>query len=749
MEIIDNLRLSSYIAAANAYDESKNIFHGFLPMIETALLLSGDQGVVSFLALQKQINDTYQVKIPKTTLRYLLEVLQNQGKIRFVHRKNIFIDKDKREEIQIHDETGRTITDDFFLIFIEYLEKRGKAADLSEVRENICHWVYYNSWDLAQFIDIGTMPDTLVQSDTLSDWPYYNDFISFLISSRKNGTEAFGSFVKIFDGAVQTSLLNFSPEKLDQISDKSFALDHIILDTNFILRLMGLQPPMDNEAAITTWESLRSNGAEFFVLLQTVQEASKSIKAFLQEIGPNAQKTHKVLSRFKLYCSGFLSAFQNGVSRTRFLECSNTETIIAFLQAEYNVQLIDDYDNPLISEEDINALVASKNMATYGAPQATHDLTLISYCRKRRNNRINSFSDVKWWVLTNDRKLTYWNQKNCGEYQECITEIQLSNLLWLLDRKDSGGGLVNTILAIASRFAITPSEISAFSKQIASYQNRNAGIPTKMDKLALIFAGGILTEDDIRMASEDEESFDNVIEERADVISKQQDEQKEQLAVSKEKQEQLAKDLAELDLKHKQEMDELRKQSSKERLEVKLKDLSRKIGETDSAITDGKNMMSNTETLIKYLQSIEKNIGRSSVMILVLPAVFVLILFGLFALPPLIEFLKQHVAIMNGVFSFISGGFLMALLVAIYYAVIGLIFGSLHKPKDLFDLLKCKRMLRKKKQFIIQHQYQWELIDKDPKILLEEERRMIEEKVGIKDQLIAEQLEVNSKLTAL
>ena len=58
-------------------------------------------------------------------------------------------------------------------------------------------------------------------------------------------------------------------------------------------------------------------------------------------------------------------------------------------------------------------------------------------------------------------------------------------------------------------------------------------------------------------------------------------------------------------------------------------------------------------------------------------------------------------------------------------------------------------MLRKKKQFIIQHQYQWELIDKDPKILLEEERRMIEEKVGIKDQLIAEQLEVNSKLTAL
>ena len=83
-----------------------------------------------------------------------------------------------------------------------------------------------------------------------------------------------------------------------------------------------------------------------------------------------------------------------------------------------------------------------------------------------------------------------------------------------MDRKDSSSGLVNTILAIASRFAITSSEVSAFSKQILSYQNRSAHSPAKMDKLALIFAGGILTEDDIRIAAEDEESFEKVIEEK-------------------------------------------------------------------------------------------------------------------------------------------------------------------------------------------------------------------------------------------
>lgn len=747
MGIIDNLRLSSYIAAANAYDESKNIFHGFLPMIETALLLSGEQDVVSFLALQKQINDAYQVRIPKTTLRYLLQVLQDHGKIRFEKRRNIFINK--REELKKQDEIGRNATEDFFLLFGEYLEKKGKTAFLPEIREKICLWVYYNSWDLAQFIDIGTLPKDFIQNDALADWPYYNDFISFLIESRDGKTQAFSSFVKIFDGAVQTSLLNFSPEEIQQISDKNFAIDHIILDTNFILRLMGLQPPMDNESAIATWECLHSNGAEFFVLLQTVQEASKSIKAFLQEIGPNTQKTHRMLSRSKIYYSGFLSAFQNGVSRTQFLECSNTETIIAFLQAKFNVQVIDDYDTPSIAAEEINSLVMSKNTASYGEAQAIHDLTLISYCRGKRNNRIDSFSDVRWWILTNDRKLTYWNQNNCGEYQECITEIQLSNLLWLLDRKDNSGGLVNTILAIASRFAITPSDVSAFSKQIVSYQCRNAGSPAKIDKLALIFAGGILTEDDIRLAAEDEESFDKVIEEHADIIIKQQDEQKKQLTDSQEKQESLAQEIAELKLKHAQEMEDLRKHNTKEKLEEKSKNLSSKIKEIEKEIAAGKNLMTTIEELIDYSQSIEKPVGRTSVLILAVPIVCTLILFGVFALPPLIGLLKQQIAIMNGVFSIISGGILLACIVAIYYLVVGLIFGSLHKPRDIFSLLKSKRMLQKKKKYVIQHQYNWELINRDSKVLLEEQRLTVEENSGIRDQLVAEQLEVNRELEAL
>ena len=37
MDIFDNLRLASYAAAAEAFDQSKNIFCGFLPMIEHLL----------------------------------------------------------------------------------------------------------------------------------------------------------------------------------------------------------------------------------------------------------------------------------------------------------------------------------------------------------------------------------------------------------------------------------------------------------------------------------------------------------------------------------------------------------------------------------------------------------------------------------------------------------------------------------------------------------------------------------------
>ena len=207
--------------------------------------------------------------------------------------------------------------------------------------------------------------------------------------------------------------------------------------------------------------------------------------------------------------------------------------------------------------------------------------------------------------------------------------------------------------------------------------------------------------------------------------------------------------MVELKLKYEQEVADLKNHNVKEELEEKTKNLSLKIEETEKEIADGKNLMSTSKELIDYSQSIEKSVGRTTVLILATPVVCALILLGVFVLPPLVMFLKQHIEIMNGVFSIISGGILLAVVGAIYYLIVGLVFGSLHKPKDIFYLLKSKLMLRKKKKFVIQHQYQWELINNDPKVLLEEEKHVVEENIGIRDQFLAEQIEVDRELEAL
>lgn len=735
MDIFDNLRLVSYVAAANVYDESKNLFHGFLPLIESVLQLKADRHSISFLALQQKINETYHVNIPKNTLRYLLKVLSSQGKVTFDDGKNVGIIKEKLLEQISQDENGKNAIEDFFLTFNKELEDNNKAASLSDIRENVVKWIYYHSWDLAQFIDIGTFPDDLSQNDDQIEWEYYPDLMSFLLKSKKEGSQSFSSFVKLFDGAVQTSLLNYSPEQIKPITDKTFAFDHILLDTNFILRLLGLQPPLDNEAAKSTWESLFNCGAEFYVLSQTVQEASNSIKKFLQDIEPYTQNTQLILGKSKINTSGFLSAYQNGTSRTQFLECSNTETIRNILMQDYKVQLIDDCDDPVIEDEEINDLIASKKLFGYGKSQAKHDLTLISYCRKKRSNRIRSFSDIKWWILTNDRKLTYWNQKNCNEYQECITEIQLSNLLWLLERKDNSGGLVNTIVAFASKYAINLSEVSAFSKQIELYRKRN--YDNRIDNLALVFASSVITEDDLRLASEDEESFDKVIGIRVEQITKIQNEQIKQLEDSRDEQYRLS-----------QTIEQMNKQFEKDKLIMQKKNTAAEIKALDEKIVEDESTLEQINNVRSYCQSIEKSTGRITILSIIAPLSIVFLGFGIWGIPCLIRYFKEHTLAMNAIFAVTSGGILVLLFTILFKVVVILVFGKPLSPRELFYVFRDKILLNRKEKYVINHHYKWELVENDLEILLNAQKQSLDEKRNNKDNMLSIIQGIDEKLAA-
>ena len=406
INIYDNLRLASYVSAAEAFNESKNVFLGFIPMVESMMVLTAEKQSISFLALQQKINEYYQVKIPKDTLRYLLQTMEKQGGIVFSDKKNIFPEKEKLTKVIEKREDALNVIEDFFLKFREYLNENGLDAPISEVRDQVCEWIYTHSSDLASFIQAGRISTDLSQKAENDEWKHSKQFVTFLLKIRDENSIEYKAFVKLFDGAVQTSLLNFTPKQIGDITTPSFSIANVLLDTNFVLRLIKLQDPLECEMAIETWQSLKNSGTQFYVLDQTITEACASIRNFLNESAPYNYQTRQFLSNIRTKTSGFLSALQNGLTRAELLELSEPDKLKEAIIGKYSIELIDDYtDN--IEDYEIDSLVQSKAIERYGKPQAKHDLLLIKYCRKKRPKRISTVGNAQWWVLTNDKKLTY------------------------------------------------------------------------------------------------------------------------------------------------------------------------------------------------------------------------------------------------------------------------------------------------------------------------------------------------------
>lgn len=434
----DNLQLLSYLVAAEVFNQGKNIYECFLPIAESALLCNiGNK--ISISTLQHSLKDIFKIEVPKSTLHMLLNILKEQNKITIDSKNRIKINKEGLSADFWEERSSREIEiDNFFLEFNKYLVESGINLTLTQIKYSCCKWLYFHSIELASFIACGKINKNEIESDE-TDWEYSSHLVDFLMDIQSKKSEYFKTFLLLYNGAVQSSLLNFETKQIDNVCESNIKLSNIILDTNVILRMLNLQSEFDCSITSETLSMLKLNNAHFFILNQTIEEVRNSIKSFLNETQPYISYTGKYFKNSKIRMTGFLEATKRGVTRTEFLQNANKKTLEENISKllDKNVTFINDFDEEKIKNHQICNLIAAKNRDTYGEKQALHDLCLIEYCREKRNYSIESIADVDSWVLTNDEKLTYWNQYNNNDYQECLTEIQLSNLAWIQRVKDT------------------------------------------------------------------------------------------------------------------------------------------------------------------------------------------------------------------------------------------------------------------------------------------------------------------------
>lgn len=697
MALENNLQLISYLAAAEIYDKGENIFECFLPIIESTLISDESKKDITFLRLQNKLHQIYHLDVPKSTLRKLLLILNDQKKIKFLGNRNITLNTDELNNAFFDKRENRENSiEDFFIAFNDYLIENEIDASLLEIKSGTCEWLYAHSLELANFINNGILENVITDN-----WKYSSLLVSFLIDIQANSSEHFKTFLLLYNGAVQSSLLNFETDKIETVCDSSIPFENILLDTNFILRMLNLQSEFDCSVAKETLNALKSQNAKFFILDQTLSEVQNSIKNYLKESEPYTSYTQLYFKGQRIRMSGFWEASKRGISRTSMFEKTKKEILKNNISELIDATFIDDFDDTQLSNDQINSLVSSKNRDNYGIKQAKHDLSLIEYCKKKRKNHITSVFDINWWILTNDERLTFWNQQNSDVYQECLTEIQLSNLMWIQRNRSDNIGLTQTIVSLSTNASITYNDIEQFARRVHDYQLNNKNNVTNLDKLSLLFASTMLTTSDIQRISAEEDALDQMLEEKVLEIQEAQTLQ-QQLG------ENLSNENNLLIQKNKILSLKLEKEQYERKTDKYKRDLLDILNEQE-IIQKELNILNNlNEQKSKY----EISSGRSVAILGLIPIIFIFILYVKYGYKYASSLLKG----IDSISTFMQETILLIIPILCsfaYYIIVGIIFGSLLSPKELFEKIKSKLSDSKLKKYVTKNNINLKYLSKD------------------------------------
>lgn len=292
---------------------------------------------------------------------------------------------------------------------------------------------------------------------------------------------------------------------------------------------MGLQNAFENEMAIDTFSELKKFNVSFVVLEETLDEIIRSIQYYLKQSEPYTSSQSQLFHGYVYQTSGIDSAVQNGVSRSRLLHYTYRENLKKSLKEHYNIQVVSHSAD--IPDSDIVSLIRYKNRNSFEEQAALHDLKIIDYCRTLRvqDNCMNSsVANTKHWVLTCDSKLAKWHSiKNGQSTVLCITETQLSNLLWICGDKFDNNGLLNSMIAFAQNSMLNTDDLLNFYKNTIESCTLEYEI---IDSIALVFANDTLSVKDIKDAAHaSQEDFIEIINSKTQVISGQKNENEKEI----------------------------------------------------------------------------------------------------------------------------------------------------------------------------------------------------------------------------
>ncbi len=507
MSVYDsNIAIMAYAVLSERFNSEESVILSFRPLVED-LLASIADNMVQKVDLVNLYKDRYGYAIPPAILNEILLSLYSCNKIDFLKNDYIDIKKSAIEECSFLYKATLNRFKSSFSTFAKENDVTVKPKDTVQV---FLDFMLKNAVDLNSFFNC-LHEDSEINNEQEDD--YSKIIIKYLMKIRLENTEIFELLNDIYYGIALSSVMKLDKAEISDLEHNN-NITELIVDSNYVFRLLDLQTKYEHQTTIHTHKLAQDAGVEFYILPDTLEQIATTLTRFLDSINPN---TISALSPYgdELF-SGIHSAYiRNNFSKTELYELITN--LQERLECEYSIkswtkQIAD------VTESDYEIIESmQKFKPTTDDAGLIHDLKLVKTIDLIRPAYVADMSKAKCWVLTDDNKLMKWSASkyNKKRIPQCLTEAQLSTILWLRSPKEfNGQAFENVVFALLNQSLINKEQYRRISESIEKQKERFSGNPKKLDVMSLLFSTKCLSLNEIDSAADSDEELNRLFDEK-------------------------------------------------------------------------------------------------------------------------------------------------------------------------------------------------------------------------------------------
>lgn len=406
----------SFLAYLNNDVKGNGFNDIFIPLVKRTLSVLNTNGknMGQIEDIKEEFSKLYKLDIPYPMLKELLKII------------SIEINKDKKGSMILYKDFAYVINEYTFEDYEEtILYKKNKIQKLDEefkkyIQDNATISQYEDELDLFKFIDRNRTKLSNILSENkenVGNIPDNADIeMNFIKYIKEENLELYEIMKEIYIGSIISAYI-----EMDNINTETESM-RFIVDTNFIVSLMGLHSEEDLDTCNKIVDICHKIGYKMSIADITIQETEHILSKIIDNYDNN------VIQKCRYNSTENICERKNITKTDIQLMLKNLNKFIAERKISI-IYLKNKYKNESkIKNGDIYSKLKNTNYSDVHS--ILHDAIIIDYVSNQRNNHINNFSDVKIWFLSESKKFN--NIKIKSKYPETINTNELVNLLWLI-----------------------------------------------------------------------------------------------------------------------------------------------------------------------------------------------------------------------------------------------------------------------------------------------------------------------------